>query len=187
MIVPMSQRRSFHMRGPSPKGEEDRLTPKKVFTALAGLPRVLRLVWKISPIFTVTLGALYILQGFLPAATAFVAGTLVDAVVRAIQFRGANGTTTVVIWLVAAQFGIQGLSSLLNTLSNITQQLLQEKVSQQVQLMVMEKANTLDLAFFEDATFYDALQRAQNEAATRPTGMISQTFGLGQTIVTLLS
>ena len=30
-----------------------------------------------------------------------------------------------------------------------------------VQLMVMEKANTLDLAFFEDATFYDALQRAQ--------------------------
>ena len=53
--------------------------------------------------------------------------------------------------------------------------------------MVMEKANTLDLSFFEDATFYDALQRAQSEAASRPTSMISQTFGLGQTIVTLLS
>ena len=53
--------------------------------------------------------------------------------------------------------------------------------------MVMEKANTLDLSFFEDATFYDALQQAQSEAASRPIGMISQTFGLGQTIVTLLS
>ncbi len=187
MIFPSSRRSSFHGRRPSPNGEEDRLTPKKVFTALASLPRVLRLVWRISPIFTVLLGVLYILQGFLPAATAFIAGTLVDAVVHAIQFRGANGTTTVVVWLVVAQFSIQGLSSLLSTLSNITQQLLQERVTQQVQLLVMEKANTLDLSFFEDATFYDALQRAQSEAASRPTSMISQTFGLGQTIVTLLS
>ncbi len=187
MINPSAQRFSYRGRRPSPNGEDDRLTPKKFFTALASLPRVMRLVWRISPILTVLLGVLYIVQGFLPAATAFIAGTLVDAVVHAIQFRGANGTTTAVVWLVVAQFGIQGLSSLLNTLSNISQQLLQEQVSQQVQLMVMEKANTLDLSFFEDATFYDALQRAQSEAASRPTSMISQTFGLGQTIVTLLS
>jgi ATP-binding cassette subfamily B protein len=188
MIDPSSQRFHFRGRRPSPKGEEeDRLTPKKVFTALASLPRVIGLVWRISRFFTVVLGILYIAQGFLPAITAFIAGSLIDAVVRAIQLRGAAGTTNAVVWLVVAQFGVQGLSSLFSTLSNITQQLLQEKVSQQVQLMVMEKANTLDLAFFEDATFYDALQRAQNEAATRPTGMISQTFGLGQTLVTLLS
>ena len=137
MIFPSSQRFSYRGRRPSSNGEEDRLTPKKFFTALASLPRVLRLVWRISPILTVALGVLYIVQGFLPATTAFIAGTLVDAVVHAIQFRGANGTTTVVIWLVVAQFGIQGLSSLLNTLSNIAQQLLQEQVSQQVQLMVM--------------------------------------------------
>jgi ATP-binding cassette subfamily B protein len=56
-----------------------------------------------------------------------------------------------------------------------------------VQLLVMEKANTLDLSFFEDAKFYDALQQAQREAASRPIGMISQTFGLGRTVVTLVS
>jgi len=116
MINPSSQRFSYRGRRPSPNGEDDRLTPKKFFTALASLPRVMRLVWRISPILTVLLGVLYIVQGFLPAATAFIAGTLVDAVVHAIQFRGANGTTTAVIWLVVAQFGIQGLSSLLNTL-----------------------------------------------------------------------
>ena len=108
MMYPSSQRFSYRGRRPSPNGEEDRLTPKKVFTALASLPRVLRLVWRISPILTVLLGVLYIVQGFLPAATAFIAGTLVDAVLRAIQFRGANGTTTAVIWLVVAQFSIQG-------------------------------------------------------------------------------
>src|SRR5262249_39322444 len=97
------------------------------------------------------------------------------------------GTTTMVIWLVAAQFGLQGLSSLLSTLANIAQQLLQEKTAADIQMMVMEKANTLDLAFFEDAKFYDALQQAQREAASRPAGMISQTFGLGRTVVTLVS
>jgi len=54
-------------------------------------------------------------------------------------------------------------------------------------LRVMEKANTLDLAFFEDSEFYDALQEAQREAASRPTGMISTTFGIGRTLVTFVS
>ena len=44
----------------------------------------------------------------------------------------------------------------------------------------MEKANTLDLRFFEDSQFYDSLQQAQREATTRPINMISQTFGMGQ-------
>jgi ATP-binding cassette subfamily B protein len=165
----------------------DYLTPDKVLTAFTSLPRVLRLVWNVQPVFTATLGLLYVTQGFLPTATAYVSKLLIDGVVLAIRQGGQNGTTTLIFWLVAAQFGVQGLSSLLQTLANIVQQLLQERTSSAVQLMVMEKANTLDLAFFEDAKFYDSLQEAQREAASRPTGMISQTFGLGRTAVTLLS
>jgi ATP-binding cassette subfamily B protein len=67
------------------------------------------------------------------------------------------------------------------------QQLLQERMSYTVQLQVMEKANTLDLGFFEDATFYDALQQAQKEASSRPIGMISDTFSMARTAVTLFS
>ncbi len=167
--------------------DSDALTPKKVLTAFTSLPRVIKLVWRAQPASTVALGALYLVQGLVPTLSAFVSKLLIDAVVLAIQQHGAQGTLTTVIWLVGAQFGVQALSSLLQTLSNIVQQLLQERLSYSVQLMVMEKANTLDLSFFEDAKFYDSLQQAQREAASRPIGMISQTFGLGQTIVTLLS
>ena len=142
---------------------------------------------RIQPFFTVALGALYILQGFLPALTAFISAQLIQGVVTAITLHGGKGSETLVIWLVVAQFGAQALSSLLSTASNIFQQLLQEKTSYSVQLQVMEKANTLDLAFFEDATFYDALQRAQQEATQRPVGMISTTFGLGRTLITFIS
>src|SRR5579884_3210108 len=170
-----------------PDDDGDRLTLKKIAVAFASLPRVLGLVYRIRPSFTIALGVLYILQGFLPALTAFISAQLIQSVVNAIVVRGARGTGAVVIWLVVAQFGVQAVSSLLSTLSNIVQQLLQERTSYSVQLQVMEKANTLDLAFFEDPTFYDLLQQAQREATQRPVGMISTTFGLGRTLVTFIS
>ncbi len=177
-----------------PKGERkerskdsDALTPEKIITAFTSLPRVLKIVWNAQPLSTLLLGLLNIAQGVVPALTAWVSKLLIDAVVLAIREKGGQGSLQVVIWLVVAQFGVQALSSLLQTLANIVQQLLQEQLSYSVQLLVMEKANTLDLSFFEDAKFYDALQQAQREAASRPIGMISQTFGLGRTVVTLVS
>ena len=181
-------------QGPSPQGgrkervkDSDALTPEKIITAFTSLPRVLKIVWNAQPVSTLLLGLLNIAQGVVPALTAWISKLLIDAVVLAIREKGDHGSLQVVIWLVAAQFGVQGLSSLLQTLANIVQQLLQEQLSYSVQLLVMEKANTLDLSFFEDAKFYDALQQAQREAASRPIGMISQTFGLGRTVVTLVS
>ncbi|MGZ3680276.1 MAG: ATP-binding cassette domain-containing protein, partial [Ktedonobacterales bacterium] len=170
-----------------PRWERARLTPDKIVSAFKSLPRVIGLVWRVQPAFTLLLGVLYILQGFMPALTAFVNAALLSGVIQAIGVHGGAGSTTFVIWLVVAQFGVQGLGSLLSTVSNIVQQLLQEKMSYAVQLQVMEKANTLDLTFFEDAAFYDQLQQAQREAASRPLSMISQTFGFGRTIITFFS
>jgi len=167
--------------------DDDSLSVEKVIAAFRGLPRVMALVWRVSPPLTLALGALYTAQGFTPLATAVVSGLLIDGALRAVALHGGYGSTVYVFWLVIAQFGVQGVNSLLTTLSNIVQQLLQERMSYQVQLMVMEKANTLDLAFFENPTFYDRMQEAQSQAASRPIGMISETFGLGRTIITLLS
>src|SRR5499433_2222902 len=131
-----------------PDEDGERLTLKKIGTAFASLPRVLGLVYRIQPVSTVALGVLYILQGFVPALTAFISAQLINSVVRAIQLKGAQGSSMLVVWFVVAQFGVQALSSLLSTFSNIAQQLLQERTSYSIQLQVMEKANTLDLAFF---------------------------------------
>ena len=68
-----------------------------------------------------------------------------------------------------------------NTLRNITQQLLQNSVSMRIQLMVMEKAASLDLPFYEDPASYDLLRRAQNDSINRPVLMIATAFGLLQT------
>ena len=75
------------------------------------------------------------------------------------------------------------VSSFLSTLRNVCQQLLQERVTNTIQLQIMDHAARLDLSFFEDSTSYDLLRRAQQGASTRPLFMVSGVFGLIQTAI----
>jgi len=169
--------------------------------ATAGaVPRVIGLVWAASRILTFGLALATVLAGIVPAITAYVAKLLIDAVVRAIQVR-ANpavpdsvpiGPWTVdvvsaVIVLAGAQFVVFALSSFLSTLRNVCQQLLQERVTNTIQLQIMDHASKLDLAFFEDSASYDLLRRAQQGASSRPLFMVSGVFGLIQTIIAFAS
>src|SRR3977135_109997 len=56
-----------------------------------------------------------------------------------------------------------------------------------IQLMVMEKAASLDLSFYEDPASYDLLRRAQTDSINRPVLMISTAFGLVQTLLTFIT
>jgi ATP-binding cassette, subfamily B, bacterial len=156
---------------------------RQVFEAFTSLPRVLRLVWSTHALFTAALGLLSIAQGFMPAISVVITRYVIDGVVYGIRYH-----TFSHIWLpVGLQLGAGLMSNLLSTLSNTVQQLLQERVSNRVQFLVLEKSNTLDLAFFENPEFYDKLRNATDQSTYQPVSMVSQTFGLVQTIVTLLS
>ncbi|GAC1547897.1 MAG: ABC transporter ATP-binding protein [Herpetosiphon sp.] len=153
--------------------------------AFSGLPRVLGMVWNTQPWLTGAMGGITIVRGFAPAATAWTTKLVIDAVTQAMPPH--HGTVQRVFWLVGLQFALASSSSLLGTLSNIVQQLLQEQVSNRVRLLVMEQANRLDLQFFERPEFYDKLRQAQEQAAFRPVNMVSQSFGLLRTVITFLS
>ncbi len=148
-----------------------------------GVPRILRFVWSASALLTMALGLTTILQGFAPALSISITAFIIDSVVTGIRIH-----STAPIWLpVGLQLGIVLLSDLLSTCSSIAQHLLQERVSNHVQFLIMEKSNSLDLAFFEDSEFYDRLRQATSQSGTQVLAMISQTFDLCRTTVTLFS
>ena len=156
---------------------------KKIPSTLSSLPRVMRLVWSTSASLTILLGFLNLMQGFTPAISVTITALVIDSVVQAIRIHSPSP-----IWLpIGLQLGISLITSLLSTLSNIAQQLLQEQVSNRVQLDILKKSSTLDLAFFENPEFYDKMRQATNQSTYQPVSMISQTFDLGRTIVTLAS
>ncbi|HEV2229814.1 MAG TPA: ABC transporter ATP-binding protein [Steroidobacteraceae bacterium] len=147
--------------------------------------RALELVWSTSEGLTVALAALTLLAGVLPASVAYVGSLIVDAVVNAIRSGGGSATRVVELVvlegaLVAAIAGAQrGLS--------LCQSLLRAQLGQRVNVMILEKALTLELAHFEDSEFYDKLTRARREASTRPLSLVTRTFGLVQNGISLAS
>jgi ATP-binding cassette subfamily B protein len=184
------------------------LVRKQLRGTLAGVPQVLVLVWGASRPLTLLLAISTVLAGFIPAIQAYAAKLLVNAVVKAIFLHAQHlpdrvqlnvpilwggvqlpvlSALGVVIAISVFQFIITAFNAFLSTLSNISQQLLQERISMSVQLLIIERASTLDLAFFEDAKSYDMLQQAQREATSRPVQMVSQTFGLVRTLITFAS
>jgi len=157
-----------------------------VVTTWQATRRVLVLVWSTSRLLTLSLAIVTLLQSVVPAAQVWLAGQLIDAVANGIAVDGSARDPYVnqVLVLALVQLGLLLAASLFQTVGNISQQLLQERLSIHVQMVVMRHANTLDLADFENAAYYDLLQQAQRESANRPVQMVAQVFNLARSLVT---
>jgi len=180
---------------------------QSVVGTTAALPQVLSLVWTASRPITIGLFLTTAVAGIIPTISVGVTLMLTNAVVQGILINHDHlpdqvklnelgvgwvpaltfTTVGVILFLATVQFVIFAVSAFLNTLRNITQQLLQNSVSMRIQLMVMEKAASLDLSFYEDPASYDLLRRAQNDSVNRPVLMIATAFGLLQTLLTLVT
>ena len=68
---------------------------------------------------------------------------------------------------------------------SLCQALLRAQLGQRVNVMILEKALTLELEQFEDSEFYDKLTRARREASVRPLSLVMRSFGLAQNAVSL--
>lgn len=147
--------------------------------------RAIELVWTTSSALTIGLALLTIVAGVLPAGVAFIGSLIVDAVVGAI--RAGTGDASRVTELVLLEgVLVAGVAAAQRGLS-LCQSLLRAQLGQRVNVMILEKALTLELRHFEDSEFYDKLTRARREASTRPLSLVMRTFGLTQNAISLVS
>lgn len=148
--------------------------------------RAVELVWTTSRSLTVIVAILTLVAGLLPGAIAYMGKLIVDQVVLASQSGlesdrfhalGYLGLEAVVVAILSG--GKQGLG--------ICQSLLRVLLGQRVNVLILEKALTLDLVHFEDSEFYDKMTRARREASSRPLSLVSRTFGLIQDSLSLIT
>jgi ATP-binding cassette subfamily B protein len=148
--------------------------------------RALELVWSTNRTLTVSLALLTLIAGVLPASVAYIGSLIVDAVAKAIQAPRAPDSIHVVALVVLEGSLIATIAAAQRGLS-LCQSLLRAQLGQRVNVMILEKALTLDLRHFEDSEFYDKLTRARREASTRPLSLVTRTFGLVQNGISLVS
>jgi ATP-binding cassette, subfamily B, bacterial len=137
----------------------------------------LRLVWRSSPAMTIALGALTLVGALVPLGVAYAGKRIVDAVVA----HSRDGTlrwVLVELAFVAVMAGVQrGLGLVRN--------LLGARLGIDINVTILETAIGLDLSYFENPDFYDKLTRARREASTRPIALVTESFGLVQSVITL--
>jgi len=147
--------------------------------------RAIGLVWTTSRPLTFALAVLTVVAGILPAAIAWVGQLIVDGVVAAMAQETPDPSP--VLWLVALEAGIVIALAACQRGLSASQSLLRALLGQRVNVMILEKALTLELAHFEDSEFYDKLTQARREASSRPLSLVTRTFGLVQNAISLTS
>ncbi len=151
--------------------------------------RALGLVWSTNKPLSITLAVLTLIAGVLPAGVAYVGAHIVDAVIHAADLHHRTDTTYLndVVRYVALEALLVAATAMAQRGISLAQSLLRAQLGQRVNVMILEKALTLDLTQFEDSEFYDKLTRARREASSRPLSLVMRTFALGQNAVSLIS
>ncbi len=144
--------------------------------------RALALVWTTNRRLTLALFAMALVAGALPGAIAWVGRGLVDAVVAANLGRGA--AAAVLRWVGAEAILVVGLAAAQRT-TTVVQSLMRAQLGHRVNVLILEKALTLELQHFEDSELYDRMTRARRDASTRPLSLVMATFALVQHAIAL--
>ena len=146
-------------------------------------------MWSTNKALSVTLALLTLVAGMLPAGIAYVGAQIVDAVIHAATVHRQSGATLLhdVVRYVALEALLVAATAMAQRGISLAQSLLRAQLGQRVNVMILEKALTLDLTQFEDSEFYDKLTRARREASSRPLSLVMRTFALLQNAVSLIS
>lgn len=148
--------------------------------------RAVRLVWATSRALTLALIALSLIGGLLPAGVAWVGKLIVDAVLLAMKTGAEADRNQALYWVGAEAALVVALAGMQRALG-VIRSLLRAQLGHRVNVMILEKAITLELTHFEDSELYDRMTRARREASSRPLSLVMRTFGLLQDGVSLLS
>lgn len=147
------------------------------------------LVWDTSRLLTLVMVLSTFMAGILPAAIASVGGLFVDAVASSLQQTGSDSIEAKenALFYVFVELGLVILMTGAQRLNAICQSILRVLLGNKINVLILEKALTLELAHFEDADYYDKLVRARREASSRPLALVIKTFDLMRNIIALLT
>ena len=161
----------------------------KFFSAFQHSSLAIRLVWETSRSLTLVMAISTIVAGIIPAAIASVGGLFVDAVANLLQQSGIDFATfrEEILKYVLIELGLVLLLTGSQRLNMVCQSILRALLGNKINVMILEKALTLELAHFEDSEYYDKLIRARREASSRPLSLIVKTFDLLRDSIALVT
>ncbi len=151
------------------------------------IARALRFVWQSAPGWTVASGALIFAQSGLQLLVLVLMKLVVDVVTNALGSSGGAGAFGSVAVLVSAVAAVGLVLLGLEALSELVRDQQTHLLGDEMQERLLEKSAEIDLEFYENSQYYDALHRAQQEAPYRPARIVQGLLQVAQNGVSLVT
>ena len=161
---------------------------KEFFDALRNTPQAFKLVWQAGRKNALISFGLTPIAALMPAAQAWVGKLIIDNILKVIN-AGVEPQVGLqrVLPYVLLELGLVVLSSLVGQFRSLSDRVLQYKLTNHVNSLIMEKAISLDLQFFEDPQFYDNLQNARRQSDSSAISIVNAILQIIQQVITLAS
>jgi ATP-binding cassette subfamily B protein len=151
--------------------------------ALRNLPAFFQLVWAASPWMTLANTGMRLLRSAIPISVLYVGRLIIDEVIFLNRDHG-NAPTAHLWSLISIEFALALVNDALGRTISLLDGLLGDLFGKMSSIRIMEHAATLDLEQFEDAVFYDKMERARQQTTGR-TLLLSQVLSQVQDIITM--
>jgi ATP-binding cassette, subfamily B, bacterial len=152
---------------------------------LRRLQRALSLVWRSARAWSIVNVVLVVVQSALPLVGLYLLKLVVDAISAgsvAVAVGGEGFDRVLLLIGLAAAVTVVGL--LAKALGSYATEAQANLVTDHMLDLLHAKAVAVDYAYYEDARYYNTLHRAQQEAPSRPTRLLSNLTQLGQSGIT---
>lgn len=181
-----------HEKIPAPKNLAD--LPRFLRELLGGFflrfGYIVRLVWKSGPWILFLLSFIALFKGITPVIGSLISREILNAlqgVIREGALPASDFWSSPIFFLLIFLFIYRVLLRVVNTVNSALNRIAGEKVVKQVKLQIMGKAKELDLASFDDPSFYERMENANREAGNRPLHILTETFGVISTAIEFVS
>jgi ATP-binding cassette, subfamily B, bacterial len=172
-----SQSTSNGAQGEKPKTWRERIEALRYFPAL------IKFIWDTGPFLSILMIVLRVARSLTPLFELYIGRLIVDTVVAS-RLHGADWTRLIHLFLAAIAIAVT--SDLLARGSILAESLMSDLFANRTSVKIMEHASRLDLAQFENPTFYDLLERARRESTGRIT-LFSVALAMAQDMITLIT
>ena len=151
------------------------------------LDRILALVWRASPDWSLISAFAIVFEGLLPIALLYVVKLIVDLIASGIVGQTNEVARSEIVFIVALAAGVAVLQILAAALGRLASEVHGQEVTDYMYGLLHRKAVKVDLEYFDRAELRDRLYRAQREAPFRPTRIVNGLIAVGQHAVTLFA
>ncbi|MCB0207681.1 MAG: ABC transporter ATP-binding protein [Anaerolineae bacterium] len=163
------------------------LSPKSQLKQARYIPRALHLVWMAAAGWAMASTVLLVIQGVLPVFTVYLTREMVNALVAVIDSHGDAAAIELALMTGLLMGAVFLTRQLLNSVQSYVNTMLTDQTQDQMYGLIHDKTTSVDMDFFESASYYDQFKRASSDALTKPLSLLQNINSLLQSSITLLA